>query len=220
MLKNSLPLPSTAAPISRSPSRVRTLLSYVALGTLGVLTITSLFSPAPRQIDIEALDRLIEQDAPRTVIGSPSRPGLSELGAEADESYHLGSVDLTEYKEELRKTVTDLFPKSYQKALHSAIDKYLPSDASSSPTRQGDPISHKIFQTAKNVNPNTYREWQYQNGFSYSFMNDDETTKWVHERFSGSTLAWTWDNLENGIMVRVLYQPQCSSFLLRVKHAQ
>jgi len=150
-----------------------------------------------------ALERILDKHASSTVVGTQkpkdehNREGLTVLGLEADQSFHLGSTKLSEYRTELEGFVVKAFPKKHQEDALASIRSHLGDNHSQTPSS---PIPHKIWQTAKTNNPNTFPEWQHQAGFEYTFMNDGDADVWVKEHFEGSLIWWTWQSLPAGIL--------------------
>jgi len=103
---------------------------------------------------------------------------------------------LTEYRAELESFITSAFPSRYQTAATASLDIFLAKPAHASYPG----IPRKIWQTARTKDPDTYHEWKDQPEFAYTFMNDADANKWVHDRFAGSQIEWTWDHLTSGIL--------------------
>lgn len=212
----SLPLPSTAdahahshstssiSKLSKRSLRVLILCALVLVTLCAyVLSTNSSFalsSSTHRVIDTEALDRLLEHDASSEVVNGEkwTGEGLTRLGLEADQSFHLGSTELGKYRAELEAFVVEAFPKSYHKDALASIARHL--GEGNGQTTSFSPIPHKIWQTAKVHDPNVHPQWKEQTGFQYKFMNDAMAEAWMKKKFDGSLIYWTWDRLPNGIL--------------------
>jgi len=92
--------------------------------------------------------------------------------------------------------VANVFPARYHTPAFASLGTYL----SSSTNTKYPTIPRKIWQTAKRWNPNTFSEWQYQDGYEYTFMNNDDADRWVSANFAGTPIHWTWEHLNSGIM--------------------
>ena len=196
-----LSLPVTLEPLKRRSIWHLTSRRLIISLTIVSLLIFFLFT------SIRPISSSVENEEPeyqdqKTVAWSPTPDrGLSELGLEADQSYHLGTIDAEQYKRELEKFIVSAFPPQ---SINEALQKlrlYLAPHKDHFP-KMYPLIPKKIWQTAKGDNPNTYEDWQTQEGFKYEFMSDEQADKWVKDKFSGTKIAWTWDNLHVGILVR------------------
>jgi hypothetical protein len=141
MIKMSLPLPTTVADDRRSGTyqcrpalSKRSLKLIVAcalvLVTLSLYSFSSSFGTGSHRIDIDALERVLTNASPTVIGANKPEPehnagGLTVLGLEADESFHLGSTAVSEYRTELEDFVTKAFPAKYQEDALASIRRHL-----------------------------------------------------------------------------------------------
>lgn len=149
MHKSGLPMPGTTASTEHgitarwglSKRALKLVLSgALVLVTLSFYTLSS-SAIARNQIDMAALERILEDHASSVIVGSGGidagspyvydGEGLTSLGLEADESFDLGSTSLVDYRAELEEFVVKAFPSNYQKDAMSSLLRHL--DESSSP---------------------------------------------------------------------------------------
>ena len=201
-MTKTLPFPSTVDLAHTRRSSPRRIILWFAGLLLAAYCITQFTSTPPSRIDVEHLDWIIEQGTPQTKVGAPPPEGLTPLGIEADESYHLGATDISEYRSELRNFVKDTFPYKLQKPAIDSIDSFLLEVVDNALTKFA-PIPSKIWQTARNHDPDAYHEWKEQPGYDYTFFNDAAADKWVQDHFGGSRIRWAWDVMGPGILVRI-----------------
>lgn len=142
-----LPLPasSVGGGHKASLSRPRNLKALLVCTLVSLCLIVTYLRPASAptlKIDMAALERILEEGASDAVIleaGTYDGPGLTRLGLEADESFHLGNTTLATYRLELENFVTASFPKAYQDAALKSIKAHLGPD----PSSWFDPIPHR-----------------------------------------------------------------------------
>lgn len=103
------------------------------------------------------LESILEDHASSTVVAvdkpkpeQPEQPehdgkALTVLGLEADESFHLGSTAISEYRTELEEFVVKAFPKKYQKDALASIRHHLGDNHSQT---SFPPIPHKYVPLA------------------------------------------------------------------------
>lgn len=140
MLKMALPLPATerdshawgASRLGLSKRAFKLILSAaLVLVTFAFYTLSYPAGGSTNRIDMAELERILEYGASSTIVGAVNSPpqyegeGLTSLGLEADESFHLGSVTLSEYRAELEGFVVKAFPTKYQKDALASLQRHL-----------------------------------------------------------------------------------------------
>ncbi|KAF8306361.1 hypothetical protein DL93DRAFT_2172122 [Clavulina sp. PMI_390] len=219
-----LPLPSTTNIADHASGRLglsKRALKFLFAAVLAVtffgiftyqpFSISSELS-SPGTIDLSSLERILEEHASSHVVGAEHKlpqhdsssvgdgdehQPLSELGFDADESFRLGTLSKPEYRAELEDFVNTGFPAKYKTDALDSLERTL---GDSGADTKFPSIPHKIWQTAKNENPNTFHNWQDQVGFDYTFMNDADSDAWMKKNFDGSKILWTWQHLPSGIL--------------------
>lgn len=156
-------------------------------------------------------DRFSDVDVPGIPAVSPDPPGssLTELGAEADASFKLGSTDLAVYTSSLESFVRSSFPVTVQRSLIDALSRYVSRENDSGGTslwKRSKGISgaveyKNIWQTDKQVDIEEGL-WSRKNpGWKWTMLGDAEAGDWVRKELGGSRMEELWNELPLGIMV-------------------
>lgn len=133
----SLPLPTTLADNRRPGTCLPTLSKRslklifacaLVLVTLSFYSLSPSFGSSAHPVDISTLERILDH-ASSTVVREKkpdhNSASLTVLGLEADESFHLGSTALSEYRTELEDFVIKAFPTKYQEVALASIRHHL-----------------------------------------------------------------------------------------------
>ncbi|KAF8591965.1 glycosyltransferase family 32 protein [Ramaria rubella] len=135
-----------------------------------------------------------------TVVFEDPRPtvALSSLGLEAEHSYHLGTLSLSDYRISLHSFLNAAFPSRLKSHLTSVVSRFLEFN-STEPL----PERPKIIWQTNDVRPlnKQTQSWQERNlDYEYRFLYDDDAEKWVNKNFKGSAIEWTWNFLPEAVM--------------------
>jgi hypothetical protein len=160
MIRKLLPLPTTASAERRLGFTQLTLskrsikLMIACTLVLVILMFHSLsswsFRSVPYRIDMEALHRILENGTASDIDrpNKHNKEGLTVLGLEADESFHLGTTTLSEYRTQLEEFVAEAFPAQYRKEALASIHLHL-DDAPSASDTSFTPIPYKCVLSIK-----------------------------------------------------------------------